>query len=70
MNPKSLYNVPVNIKLFRSNFNYYNGIGKFSNSQCIDKSLHIAGTKKVNHNEYEEFIQCNQLSNIFKMNNF
>ncbi len=68
MRRKKIYSVPVNVKLFKSNYDYFNGIGKLTQAECIDRSMHVSGIKNVQHNEYEDYIQINQLNNIFKTN--
>ena len=62
------YIIPSNIHIFKSNYDYYNGIGILDRTECIERSLHISGIKKVDQNEYKNYIQNNQLSNIFSIN--
>ncbi len=66
MKRKQLYFVPANVKLFKSNYDYYNGIGKLTQAECIDKSMHVSGVRSVESNEYEDYIQHNRLHDIFK----
>jgi hypothetical protein len=60
------YTIPMNITIFKSNFDYYHGIGKFSKDECIDRSLLISGVRLVDQEDYIDYIADNDLQDIFK----
>lgn len=61
------YTIPINLKVFQTNYDYFNGMGNLSQDECIDRSLLISGVKLVDEQEYESYINEFQLSTIFKL---
>ena len=59
------YTVPINLKIFKSNFEYFNEIGKFSKEECIQRSLLVSGVTLVDENEFQDFIEHHHLQDIF-----
>lgn len=64
MDTKCGYAVPMNPRVFKTHFDYYNGIGKFSHKECIDRSLLVSGVTFVDQYEYDDYIKMNQLDSI------
>lgn len=65
MSYKFGYTIPVNLKIFKTNYDYYNGIGKFTQDECIDRSLLISGVQLVDLQEYETYVEEHHLRDIF-----
>lgn len=65
MTYKSVYAIPLNLKIFKKNYDFYNGIGKLTKEECVDRSLLISGVQVVDLEDFEEYIETHQLENIF-----
>lgn len=64
MKIKCGYAIPTNIEVFKSHFEYYNGIGSFTQKECVDRSLLVSGVTIVSDNEYNDFKKINHLDHI------
>ncbi len=64
MNIKCGYAVPTNARVFKSQYNYFYGIGKLSQKECVDRSLLVSGVTFVDQNEYDDYIKTHHLDNI------
>lgn len=65
MNYKFGYPIPLNLDIFKTNFDYYNGMGKLSKDECIDRSLLVSGVQVVDYEDFERYVDENQLQDIF-----
>lgn len=59
------YTIPGNLRVFKSNFDYFHGIGKYSKDECIERSLLVSGVQLVDETEYDDYIKDHQLEKIF-----
>lgn len=59
------YTVPINPKIFKSNYDYFNEIGIFSKEECIKRSLLVSGVALVDENEFQDFVDHHHLQEIF-----
>lgn len=66
MNYKFGNAIPINLRIFKSNYSYYNGIGNLSQKECINRSLLVSGVKFVDQAEFDEYIEENHLETILK----
>lgn len=65
MSYKSVYAIPLNLNIFKKNYEYFNGIGKMTKEECIDRSLLVSGVQVVDHEDFEDYIETHQLKDIF-----
>ena len=65
MKIKCGYPVPTNTRVFKSQYNYFYGIGKLSQKECIDRSLLVSGVTFLDQTEYKDYIKDNHLDSIF-----
>lgn len=64
MKQKYGYAIPTNLKVFKSHYEYYNGIGKLTQKECVDRSLLVSGVTFVDQTEYDDYKQTYHLDNI------
>ncbi|MCH4889200.1 hypothetical protein EZV73_16510 [Acidaminobacter sp. JC074] len=66
MKTKCGYPIPTNLRVFKTHYDYYYGIGKLSQKECIDRSLLVSGVTFVDQVEFNDYVKENQLDTILR----
>jgi len=49
------YKIPLDERLYRTNLDYFQGIGKYSKKECHEKALVVSGYRFVDEEEHEDY---------------
>jgi hypothetical protein len=64
MKIKCGFAVPTNVRVFKSHYDYYHGIGQLTQKECVDRSLLVSGVTIIDQNEYDDYKKIHHLDTI------